>query len=136
MGGGTAPYSFVVKNQEGEVLMPTQLPEGSYTVDLQDGQHCHTLYHHVEVKTKMCAQNYAFNPYTGEVWEVPSYKHSGKLSVVDKAGNIYLSKEIPANSQETWDGSSPLGELKIGYYLYSISYTDGTELRGAVTLLK
>lgn len=136
MGGGTAPYSFMVKNQAGEVLIPTQLPAGTYIVDLQDGNQCHTQYQHIEIKTKVCPQNYTFNPYANEVWEIPQYKHSGVLTVVDKAGNTYLSKEIPANTQETWDGNSNTGELRIGYYLYSIIYTDGTEIRGAVTLLK
>lgn len=134
--GGTAPYSFKIVDKEGTMAMNQHLAAGQYTILLSDEHHCTTKLSNVWIKIKNCNKSYSFNPFIGEKWEIPATTQAGYLTIVDKAGNTYLSKEIEAGITELWDGTSLHGDIKVGYYLFNIKYTDGSEERGAVTIVK
>ncbi len=134
--GGTAPYSFKILDKEGTMAMNQHLAAGPYTILLSDEHQCTTKLSHVWIKIKNCNKSYSFNPFVGEKWEIPATTQVGHLTIVDKAGNTYLSKEIEAGTTELWDGNSLYGDVKVGYYLFNIKYSDGSEERGAVTIVK
>lgn len=134
--GGGPPYHYQLRDAQGQEVAADQLPKGEYSAELSDAHGCVRVLRGIEVKEKNCEQAFHFNPFVGERWEIPLQSHAAKLTVVDKAGNAYFSVELPAGTQEYWSGESSQGEIKTGYYLFTITHTDGTAQRGTVTIVR
>jgi len=134
---GTAPYNILLKDKSGkDIYSYHNLPSGNYSVDITDSRGCHRELTGITLSEKKCSKDYVFDPNAGEVWQIPISENSGTLSILDKSGNVYLQKQLNAGTQETWDGYSQHGELKIGYFIFTINYNNGTTVTGSVTVIK
>lgn len=134
--GGTAPYRYqVIKNAE-ILSSPLHLASGNYSVSIQDAAGCSKTLENVWIKEQDCQTEFAFNPFIGDVWEIPSYSSKGTLIVYDELGNVYFRTEIAAEAEVTWSGYSAKGELKTGYFPFSINYEDGHKKQGSVSIGK
>jgi len=137
MKGGTAPYKIKLFNKENtELEQKDNLAAGTYHAEIIDALNCSTNYHDLIVKEKACSENYHFNPFVGETWEIPSHSFSGTITIFDKSGNVYFRKELSANTLENWSGQSADGKLETGYYLFTISYADGTTSKGSISIVQ
>jgi hypothetical protein len=135
--GGKAPYTFTVMDHNKAVhSLLHRIPAGSYEVVLTDAQHCTTTIEDIVVKEKACEQVFSFNPFIGEVWDIPTSPLHGTLTIYEKTGNMYFSRELGAGAQEHWSGQSMEGELKTGYFLFSIHYDNGTRKQGSVSIVR
>lgn len=135
--GGTAPYKiklFSIENTELE--RKDNLAAGTYHAEITDALNCSTKFQDLVVKEKTCSKNYHFNPFVGETWEIPTHSSSGTISIFDKSGNVYFRKELNANALENWSGQSADGKLETGYYLFTISYADGTTSKGSISIVQ
>lgn len=134
---GYAPYSLQLKDKSGtEVHSYYNLKAGNYSANITDSKGCIQEIKNIILSEKRCSKDYAFNPFTGEVWNIPISENSGTLIIHDKAGDLYLQKELNAGTQESWDGYSQQGELKAGYFIYTINYKNGTLVSGSVSIVK
>lgn len=137
MKGGTAPYKIKLFSKENMVLeQKDHLAAGTYHAEISDASNCSTKFQELVVKEKACVKNYHFNPFTGETWEIPTYSSSGTITIFDKSGNVYFHKELNANDVENWSGQSAEGKLETGYYLFTISYADGTTSKGSISIVQ
>ncbi len=135
--GGKAPYMVAVLDQAKQTISLIQeLSAGTYEVRLTDANDCTTPLEPVTVKEKNCPKNESFNPFIGEMWQIPAHKTAGKLRVTDPNGTLYFEMDIPASTSETWSGQPNQGELKTGYFLYLLHYTDGTSKQGYITIVR
>ena len=135
--GGMAPYTIKLFNKENiELERKDNLAVGTYHAEIIDALNCSTKYHDFVVKEKTCPKEYHFNPFVGETWEIPTHSSSGTISIFDKSGNVYFRKELNANALENWSGQSADGKLETGYYLFTISYTDGTTSNGSISIVQ
>jgi hypothetical protein len=133
--GGTAPYHFEVTNNHDEFIN-SQLPAGNYSIIINDSKGCKKIITHVDVAEKICQKDYSFNPSIGESWDIPSSKNSGTLILYDESGNVYFTQQISSGAKEQWSGQSKNGEVKTGYFLFTINYNDGTTRQGSVTIVR
>jgi len=134
---GTAPYNIQLNDENGNTIHSNNnLKVGSYSAIITDSKGCTHEISNISLSGKKCSKDYAFNPFVGDVWQIPVSENSGTLTIHDKAGDIYLQKELAAGNQEVWDGHSQQGELKTGYFIYTISYTNGTTVNGSVTVVR
>ncbi|WMJ72033.1 gliding motility-associated C-terminal domain-containing protein [Cytophagaceae bacterium ABcell3] len=134
--GGHDPYEIKVFDDSGEeVASYSSLPNGNYKVVISDGENCSKTFN-TKVKATLCSKDYAFNPYFGEEWEIPTRDQYGVLQIFNNQGLTVYQKNIPANNQLSWDGTSERGNLKEGYYIFTIKYDDGKTLKGSVTILR
>jgi hypothetical protein len=135
--GGSSPYQFKVLQEGGEsVNSPLHLGSGKYSIALKDAAGCSKLLEGVQVKEQDCQTEFAFNPFIGEVWEIPVYASKGSLTLYDELGNVYFRSEIEADQHMTWSGYSVKGELKTGYFPFTIKYVDGYTKNGGVSIGK
>lgn len=135
--GGTAPYTLKLFNKENmELEQNNNLAVGIYHAEITDALNCSTKFRDLVVKEKACSKNYHFNPFVGETWEMPTHSASGTISIFDKSGNVYFRKELNANALENWSGQSLDGKLETGYYLFTISYADGTTTKGSISIVQ
>jgi len=134
---GTAPYTIQVNDQSGNTIYSyNNLKSGGYSATVTDSKGCTHQISNISLTGKKCSKDYAFNPFVGDVWQVPVSENSGTLTIFDKSGSLYSQKELAAGSQETWDGHSQQGELKTGYFIFTINYTNGTTINGSVTVIR
>jgi len=134
--GGTPPYGASLTQDHHSGLALTDLKQGFYNLLITDANNCQSVIHNIKVNSRACQKNYHFNPFTGEKWEIPTSKLKGTLIIKDNAGNSYFTTEIYAEAQEYWTGQSQSGEMKPGYYLYIIQYSDGNTVQGSVTVVQ
>lgn len=134
--GGKSPYKWSLKDAQQQTIATSGLPKGAYHAIVFDAHNCSTTFQGIEIKEKHCEKAHHFNPFIGEKWEIPLQTVAGKLTVLDKSGNVYFSIELPAGSQEYWSGESTQGELKTGIYLFTITHSDGTVKRGTVSIVR
>lgn len=135
--GGTAPYKIKLFNKENtELAQNDNLAVDTYHAEITDALNCSTKYQDLVVKEKACAKNYHFNPFVGETWEIPTHSSAGTITIFDKSGNVYFRKELNANALENWSGQSSDGKLETGYYLFTISYADGTTSKGSISIVQ
>ena len=136
IGGGKKPYTIQIKNSADETAYNTQLAKGFYSVIIQDADQCQTGYRHIEVKQQSCGKDYSFNPFLGETWAIPSADKNGTLLIYEKSGSIYYEATIPAAAEAQWNGEGKNNRLETGYYIFVLTYTDGTSLKGSVTIVR
>jgi len=134
--GGKVPYSIEIIDHEKNILQNRSLPSGNYTVVISDANKCSTNYSNIEIKEKICDKDYSFNPFVGEVWNIPVYKLNGDLSIYEKSGLLYYKQSITANASESWNGYGSNNELETGYFVFIIHYSDGSSQRGSVTIVR
>jgi uncharacterized protein involved in high-affinity Fe2+ transport len=134
--GGKAPYRFSLTDEKGNALEPNHLASGGYQLLLFDADGCSSNTEKVEVQEKPCRKDVAFNPFVGEVWHLPVSETAGMLKIMDSGGNIHYQAKIEAGANEEWSGMSAKGEMKAGYYLYSIEYENGKTQQGSVTVAR
>lgn len=133
---GYAPYSVQLKDADNNILMSrNNLGSGDYFIEIKDNNGC-TKEISLNVPEKPCPKDYDFNPYMGEVWNIPISERSGDLIIYDKTGQIYLQKRLTGGVSESWDGHSRNGELRTGYFIFTIRYDDGSSINGSVTIVR
>lgn len=133
--GGTKPYKSVVRDESDNEIHSTLIAPGTYYLEVTDAMQCQ----HREVfsiATVPCAADHAFNPFIGEMWTIPEYDRDGILSVADANGRVIYEKSVYAGDHQTWDGTSIQGELKPGYFLYNIRYSDQSVVTGSITIIQ
>jgi len=134
--GGSSPYSFTVIEEGQTVSSPLHLAAGKYAVSIKDAYGCIKTLENIWVKEQDCKTEFSFNPFNGEVWEIPVYASKGTLTIYDELGNVYFRSEIGAETKTTWSGYSVKGELKTGYFPFVIKYQDGYTKEGSVSIGK
>lgn len=135
--GGQPPYSREVLQLPG--LTPRGMHDlggGKYLVRITDRQGCIREYHDVSVKEKNCPKDYSFNPFIGEVWNIPSDESDGTLRIINHSGKPVIVRPVRAHSAESWNGYPEHGEIEPGYYIFTISYNDGRILQGSITVVR
>ncbi len=70
----------------------------------------------------------------GETWKSPTENNASELTIVDKAGNLYFSKQLDSNESLEWDGKSNSGNLVLGYYIYQLKFNNGKIYKGSITV--
>jgi hypothetical protein len=133
--GGTKPYKSVLRDENENEIHSTLIAPGTYYLEVTDAMQCQ----HREafsITTAPCPADHAFNPFIGEMWTVPEYNQDGILSVADANGRIIYETSIYAGDHQTWDGTSIQGELKPGYFLYNIRYSDQSVVTGSITIIQ
>jgi hypothetical protein len=134
--GGTKPYDWNILNDHMQTMQEGRLDKGTYKVVITDANNCKRTYTNLLITEKPCDKDYSFNPFRGEVWQIPSYSLNGELSIYEKSGNLYHQQTIPASSGESWNGLGKNNELETGYFIFIIHYTDGSSRRGSVTIVR
>lgn len=134
--GGNSPYSSNIINKEGEIVSGNNLPAGIYKIAIQDAKGCTKTYPEVIITEKACVKEYSFNPFIGEVFEIPAYSQEGVFEVYDNTGKLLLSKILTSGSNDTWDGSSMTGEVTTGYFMFRIKYSDNKQKQGYITIVR
>lgn len=130
--GGQAPYSYAVYNEsKTKKLALNNLTEGLYTATATDNNGCYSELV-FEVQSKLCPQDYEFNPGIGQTINFGVSK--GTLKVHTPAGEVYFEKSIQGPAPFEWDGKSSKGTVKPGYYIFNIDQ-NGQQLKfGSITI--
>jgi hypothetical protein len=136
--GGKEPYLFSISSRatfKNEVNY-LYLNAGTYSVSVKDNNGC-IAQKEVTIEEKRCASNtiYAFSPDLEE-WKIPVVQNKqGEIKIVNKSGILVYQSKIGSGYENTWNGKSMEGKtVEPGYFIYSISYTDGEEEKGSVTV--
>ena len=134
--GGTAPYSINVKNFENKDVSFFNVPSGNYLVVITDKVGCSKTINSISVPEKFCEKEYSFNPFMDETFVFPDIKESVQLSIYERSGNLYFTKQINPFDSVHWNGYSKNGEFTIGYFIFVLTYTNGREERGGITIVR
>ncbi len=136
--GGKAPYRYSLDNKEyRKDNVFSGLSAGNYTIYVQDKNSCISKLTEVEVKSRACKSDQAFDP-DKEQWSVPIEKGlSGQLVVFNNKGNAVYKSNFEAGGNVVWNGKTTTGaDLPAGNYGFDVQYSNGTSRGGTVTLLK
>lgn len=135
--GGHSPYVIEVFSHENEKLTHTyHLLAGSYLVYIKDAQNCVSKPYNILIKEKVCEEEFSFNPFLGEAWELEAVESEGNLVIHTKTGEIHFQKHIAAGERIHWEGNSSKGSVDAGYFAYEIHYKNGLTKRGTITVTK
>ena len=131
--GGQEPYKKELYSSEGDAVSTENLLPGTYSMVITDVNNCIKVVD-IEIPKKACPIDDHFNPSLGELWNIPMKDKDGTLKIYTKAGTPILEKNIESKSKLTWDGQTSNGLAPTGYYIFVINYTDGTVLKGSITI--
>ncbi len=134
--GGTAPYTISLKNKQHSELSSMHVPAGNYTAVLHDKKGCIKTIDNIIVPEKICEKEYSFNPFMDETLNLPEQDQYGVLSIYERSGALYFTKELEPNSAVQWNGYSKNGELNPGYFIFVISDQDGKINKGGITIVR
>ena len=127
--------SEIINNQNEPVNSNIELPDGNYTVVVSGSNGCKKEYP-ITLKSKNCPINIDFNPSLGETWEIPLSTSTGVLIIYTKTGKEIIQKTLPANEVTNWNGLNRNNEIQIGYFIFTITYEDGSYLKGEITVTR
>jgi hypothetical protein len=134
--GGTAPYSVSIKNRQQEYVSSLNIPAGIYTIVIQDKKGCSNTITNFQIPEKLCEKEYTFNPFMEELLTLPTHEQYGTLSIYERSGNLYFSKETEPSETIQWNGYSKNGELNAGYFIFVLSLKDGQTIKGGITIVR
>jgi hypothetical protein len=135
--GGKPPYTTYVIDAEGNKSNDFKgFGIGEYTVLILDGLNCTQKFPHINVPSIQCNEDFSFNPFIGEHWELPPFPQNADLKIYDRTSGLYFEKTFRDGDQLQWDGHSNKGELKSGYFIFEIVFADGTRKNGSVTIIR
>ncbi|MBY0424100.1 MAG: hypothetical protein K2Q22_00555, partial [Cytophagales bacterium] len=135
--GGHAPYTSVAVDESGHRhTLNSGLAKGNYVVHLVDSKGCVRDYPHVTVREINCREDFHFNPFIGELWELPSNGHTADFRVFERSSGLYYERSFQATEQLQWNGQSNKGDIKEGYFVFEIIYSDGSRKNGSITVVK
>ncbi len=138
--GGNEPHSYSIDNGanwQNEATF-SDLKSGIFQIAVKDANNCiSTLYKEFHLADKSCVniEQHYFNP-QHETWEVPTKQDkNGKLTILDKSGQVVYTHPFDTAEQLIWNGSSQNNQTLLpGTYVYMIDYQDGLFEKGNVTL--
>ncbi len=134
--GGNAPYSINIKNKENEDVSSLNIPAGYYSAVINDKRGCIKTINAIVVPEKNCEKEYTFNPFMEEVLILPSQNEHTTLSIYERSGNLYFTKENEPAEEIQWNGYSKNGELITGYFIFVLTNKNGKEVRGGITIVR
>ncbi len=138
--GGAKPYTFSLEKEDGfrSGSQFTGLSAGQYKVYVKDKNNCTAVLKPVEIKSKVCVQEYAFNPERGEEWSIPvPADFKGELKILNRSNERVFSTQISYGSPSSWTGTDNSGMLlPKGVYMFTLIPDNGETIKGYVTILR
>ena len=86
-----------------------------------------------EIKAKICAQHFEFNPYLGKTISFEAQK--GKLIIQTQRGERYFEKDLSEFDSFEWNGKSGDGESRTGLFLFRIELNGNQTEFGTITIV-
>lgn len=134
LSGGSTPYTTELYDLQGNLIPQLKsLDGGKYELVITDNNGCIQV-KEINVPYESCPVDEHFNPSLGQEWQIPMNGQSGSVTILDKSGKTVWQKAIVKGHATTWDGTSANGQLPAGYYIFVITYDDGTISKGSITI--
>lgn len=133
--GGKSPYHSILLDDHEQEVSFEKLSAGNYVVKIEDINGC-TATEKIHIDQKYCKEEYSFNPSFGEQLELPAFDQGGKMIVYDTNGSVFKEIQLYPNEPLTWDGKSQNGQVKPGYYAFTIKFNDGSQKTGNITIVQ
>ncbi|MBC7389965.1 MAG: hypothetical protein H7329_12175 [Opitutaceae bacterium] len=134
--GGKAPYTAKLFNSQKQVVLPENLPAGTYSLLITDQQECQKMVEGIQVKQENCQKDYELNTTNGDVLDLGTATQTATLSVFDKGEFVYFYKQFHQGEYIQWNGISSTGASQNGYFVFLLEFQDGTVRNGSVTVFK
>lgn len=131
--GGNPPYKEQILDSENRKFASAGLPVGKYWYRVTDFEHCERV-QTFEIKAKICAQHFEFNPNLGKTLSFEAQK--GKLIIQTQRGESYFEKELSEVDSFEWNGKSDDGESRSGLFLFRIELNGNQTQFGTITIVE
>lgn len=138
LSGGTSPFQYALEGVEdfSRQHIFSDLKSGKYIVLIKDKNACVTKITK-EVGTRNCDKpiDEVFNPDLSN-WKIPIDGESGGVvKIFNKAGTLVYSENFELGSSLEWNGRNENGiMLDKGQYVFLISYTNGEQKKGYISI--
>ncbi|MBC7388223.1 MAG: hypothetical protein H7329_03345 [Opitutaceae bacterium] len=134
--GGSEPYIYKVLDQAKQNISSTKLAAGIYSVIITDSRNCQKLIEGIIIKEENCKRDLELNASNGDEVEFGTADQEVSFTVYDKGGNIYFDGQFASGEKIKWNGISAKGEIKSGYFIFTLKYQDGKIHKGSITVIK